>query len=165
MSVDAAESTLLFAAILKVRLLPDGLASQQTDHQLSFLWVCCVHSPRMGVEPKRLLLAVAALTASAVCAAPPAAADVNSYYDALHALGITSPNGDQALFAAGTAMCKDTAFYLRYGGDWSFFGARRKAAEDLVLNNLQRARGDVIIVANTAIDHLCPQYNYTWVAE
>lgn len=108
---------------------------------------------------------VAAVAACCVSLAAPAAADMNSFYDALRAQGIASEFGDQALFAAGTQVCKDTAFYLRYGGDWSFFGARRKAAEDLVNNNLQRPRNDAIILTNTAIDHLCPQYNYTWAAE
>lgn len=82
----------------------------------------------------------------------------------MHAQGITSDRGDEALFAAGTQVCKDTAFYIRVGGDWSWFGARRKAAENLVLDNLQRPRSDAIIVANTAIDQLCPQYSHTWAA-
>lgn len=112
-----------------------------------------------------LAVGVAAAAAVSVGLAAPAEADVNSFYDTLHAQGITSPHGDQALFAAGTQVCKDTAFYLRYGGDWSFFGARRKAAEDLVNNNLDGPRETVIAVANAAIDQLCPQYNYTWVAE
>ena len=119
----------------------------------------------MGIRPTGLALATAALAISTGWTAPSAAADQASFYDALHAQGITSPHGDGALFAAGTQMCKDTAFYLRYGGDWSFFGARRKAAEDLVLNNLDGPREVVIVVANTAIDQLCPQYAYTWVAE
>ena len=100
-----------------------------------------------------------------VVVAPPASADVDSFYASLHAQGITSTLGDQALFAAGQKVCKDTAFYLRYGGDWSMFSARQKAADNLVLDNLQRPRNDAIILANTAIDELCPQYNYTWVAK
>lgn len=110
-------------------------------------------------------LAATALAALSVALAAPANADQQSFYDALHAQGITSTKGDEALFAAGTVACKQTAYYLRYRGDWSMFSARRKAAEDLVNNNLQRPRGDMIIVTNTAIDELCPQYNYTWVAE
>jgi hypothetical protein len=45
--------------------------------------------------------------------AAPAMADVNSFYDALHAQGINSDRRDEALFDAGTQVCKDTAFYLR----------------------------------------------------
>jgi hypothetical protein len=111
------------------------------------------------------MFVAAALTISALFTAPAATADVNSFYDSLHALGITSPAGDQALFNAGTLVCKLTAFYIRTGGDYGFFSARRKAAEDLVNDNLQRPRNDMIIVTNTAIDELCPQYNYTWVAQ
>ena len=118
----------------------------------------------MGRTEAATVLVSAVLATGAVLAAPAATADVNSFYDALHAQGITSENGDKALFNAGTQVCKDTAYYIRYGGDWGFFGARRKAAEDLVNNNLQRPRNDVIILTNTAIDQLCPQYNYTWAA-
>jgi hypothetical protein len=113
---------------------------------------------------QRVTLFSAALTIGALLTAPTAAADQRSFYDSLHAQGITSTMGDQALFNAGTQVCKDTAFYIRYGGDWGFFSARRKAAEDLVNNNLQRPRNDMIILTNTAIDELCPQYNYTWPA-
>ncbi|MGV1004883.1 MAG: hypothetical protein ACOYEV_08980 [Candidatus Nanopelagicales bacterium] len=104
------------------------------------------------------------MTASALALAPGATADVNSYYDSLHAQGVTSTAGDQVFFTAGTQVCQDTARYIRSGGDWGFFSARRKAAENLALANLQAPREKSVIVANTAIDQLCPQYNYTWPA-
>jgi hypothetical protein len=58
--------------------------------------------------------------------APTAAADQQSFYDSLHAQGITSSMGDQALFNAGTRVCKDTAFYIRYAatGDFSAHAAK-----------------------------------------
>jgi hypothetical protein len=70
----------------------------------------------------RGILTAAALPVSIAAAgfgiAARAAADVNSFYDAVHAQGVNSDRGDQALFVAGTQVCKDTAFYIRYGGDW-----------------------------------------------
>jgi hypothetical protein len=96
--------------------------------------------------------------------APTASADKQSFLDAVHAQGITSEKGDDVIFAYGSAACKLTATYLRIGGDWAFFGARRKAAEDIVNDNLHRPRNDSIVVTNAAIDHLCPQYNHTWAA-
>ena len=98
------------------------------------------------------------LTAGALLVAPAASADQQSFLDALHTQGITSVKGDGALFDSGAFVCKATARYSRYG-DWAFLGARRKAAEDLVNNNLHRPRIDMIITANTAIDQLCPQYS------
>ncbi len=114
---------------------------------------------------KEIASACAGLTlaASALLAAPTAAADQQSYLDALHAQGITSSRGDGALFQAGAAVCKATSLYMR-AGDWAFLGARRRAAEDLVNENLDRPRNDAIIVANTAIDQLCPQYAPTMPA-
>lgn len=117
--------------------------------------------PRAG----RAVVAAAMLLAGGVALAAPASADLNSFLASVHAQGITSPKGDQGLFNAGTFVCKQTAFYLRYDGDFSSFGARRKAAEDLVNNELDRPRNDSIVVTNTAIDELCPQYNYTWAAQ
>jgi hypothetical protein len=103
------------------------------------------------------VLAGLTLTAGALLTAPAAAADQQSYLDALHAQGITSEKGDGALFQAGAGVCKATSLYMR-GGDWAFLGARRKAAEDLVNDNLHVPRSMAITVANTAIDQLCPQY-------
>jgi len=108
----------------------------------------------------------AALTVSALAIAPTASADPQSYLEALHVQGITSPYGDDALLDAGMAVCKVTAAYLRVGGsELSKFGARRKTAEDLLNENHQRPRAEIVAVTNTAIDELCPQYNFTSPAE
>ena len=69
---------------------------------------------RMTTQQAPVLFAA---TLSTLLAAPAATADVDSFYEALHAQGITSAWGDQALFNAGTQVCKDTAFYIRTGGD------------------------------------------------
>lgn len=111
---------------------------------------------------KRLLIVASAITAGALAVAPTASADVQSYLDALHARGITSPYGDEALMDAGLGVCRVTAAYLRISAsELSAFGARRKAAEDVANENPQRPRRDAAIVTNTAIDHLCPQYSFT----
>lgn len=112
-----------------------------------------------------MIAVTAALATGGIALAAPASADPASYYDALHAQGVISTRGDEDLLASGQQVCKDTLFYLRVGGDWSMFGARRKAAEDLALNNLQAPRETSVRVANAAIDHLCPQYSHTWAAQ
>ena len=94
-----------------------------------------------------------------------AAADVNSLHAARRAQVITSELGDHALFASDQQVCKDTAFDLRGGGDCCLFGGRRKAAKDRVPNHLPHSRTDSFVVANTAINHLCPRYNYTWAPQ
>ncbi|MCV7155242.1 hypothetical protein [Mycolicibacterium pyrenivorans] len=74
----------------------------------------------------RTLRILAVLTASAVLTAPTAAADEQSFYDALHAQGITSSKGDQALFNAGTQVSRTPPFTsdMAATGDFSAHAAR-----------------------------------------
>lgn len=97
--------------------------------------------------------AALALAATSIALAAPAAADNQSYLNAVSSL--TTPTGTDGLLQVGKGACS-----LLKPNNAMMFGRAPNAVATIVWeSNPQLERHEATLLVNAAIDHLCPGVN------